>query len=69
MIDIVLSNGDSAEAETPEAAVLAARTLMDDVWEANPRQGNNPTAAFYVNGVLIRTNVKRHELVLMRFAP
>lgn len=40
MIEIeVFPSGDLAEAETPEAAILAARTMVADDLEANPIRG------------------------------
>lgn len=63
MIEVLLSNGDRAECETPEEAVFAARTLMDDAWEANPVQGNHPTVTFLVDGRAVRSNLTRAEVM------
>ena len=46
IIRVVLSNGDWAEADSPEAAVLAARTLWDDVSGITP--GIRCAVNFYV---------------------
>ena len=60
-IEILLSNGDRAEAEGPEAAIVAARTMMDDA-VATGSSSRFLTAGFYVGGTLIREKVGRAEL-------
>lgn len=59
MIEIRLSNGDSAEAETPEEAVYAAQTLIR---EAATTYYAKPTASFYVDGRLVRHEVRFADL-------
>lgn len=44
--EVLVSTGDSAEAETLDAAALAARTLARDAYEAHRAQGQRPTATF-----------------------
>jgi hypothetical protein len=61
MIEIRLSNGDTAEAENPESAVVAARTLMNDATD-NGAASRFLTADFYVDGQLIRERVRRADL-------
>jgi hypothetical protein len=51
--------GDSAEAESPEDACFAARTLLR---EAREQGCGRPTAAFIVDGVLVREGVRRLEV-------
>jgi hypothetical protein len=48
---VVQPTGDRAEATTPTGALLAARTLMR---EARDHGAGAPTAAFYVDGSLVR---------------
>lgn len=45
MITVLLGNGDSAEAESPEEAVVAARTIWDDAIRAGT-QSQRMTVAF-----------------------
>lgn len=45
---------DSADADTPEAAIIAGRTLWDDAMDANLRQGYRVSVGFYVAGSLVR---------------
>lgn len=61
MIEVILSNGDRAEAESPAGAVVAAITLMDDAaarWQHQARE----TASFYVDGRLVRAGLNRQIL-------
>lgn len=52
--------GDNADAETPRAALLAARTLLR---EASVERGaRNPTAMFLVHGETVRADVRRGSL-------
>jgi hypothetical protein len=50
MIEVVCTSGDRAEASDPESAFVAARTLLDDAYDAHPFQGYDPTCNFYVDG-------------------
>jgi hypothetical protein len=60
MIEVIVQpTGDNAEAETPEEAYLAARTLMQ---KAREHGAGEPTATFLVDGRCVRANVKRAEL-------
>lgn len=60
MIEVTVQpTGDRAEAETPEAARVAARTLMR---EAREQGCSRPTAVFVVDGELVREGVTRAEL-------
>lgn len=59
MIDVSTFNRrgeriDTAEAESPEAAIAAGRMLWDDAMDANPRQGFRVSVGFYVAGSLVR---------------
>lgn len=63
LIEVLLSNGDRAEAESCEGAMLAARTMMGDASEASAYGGMGLTAAFYVDGRLVREGVRREETV------
>jgi hypothetical protein len=59
MIEIrIHPTGDSAEADTPAEARVAARQLMREARD----QGCRPTATFIVDGVLVREGVKRGQL-------
>lgn len=62
MIEILIQpSGNRAEAETPEAAIVAARTLIADaahVWAGLGRQ----TASFYVDGRAVAVDVERIRL-------
>jgi hypothetical protein len=57
MIEILLSNGDRAEADDPESAVRAARQLIDDNFDALPVQGRGRglTVTFLVEGAFVRS--------------
>jgi hypothetical protein len=60
MIEIRISpTGDRATAETPEAARLAARTLLR---EARDQGCGRPTAAFTVDGVYVADGLTRQEV-------
>lgn len=61
MIIVQCTSGDWAEAEDCEAAVVAARTLLDDTQRANRYQGYRPTCSFYVGGRLVRQGVTYAE--------
>lgn len=50
---------DRAEAETPEAAIVAARTLLQ---EAAENGVHLPRAAVYVDGRMVRCDVTTHEV-------
>ena len=65
MITVVLTNGDTAEAETPEAAVYAAGVIIR---EATALSGSyyteKVTASFYgPDGKLIRAGVRSIDLI------
>ncbi len=60
MIEVhVQPTNDWAEAEDPEAAKTAARTLLQ---EARDQGCGRPTASFIVDGQLVRSGVTRAEL-------
>jgi hypothetical protein len=61
VIEVLLSTGDRAEAEDPESAQVAARTMMDDA-ESAGAASRFLTASFYVDGKLVRDKVRRSEL-------
>jgi hypothetical protein len=62
MILVLLSNGDSAEADTPEEAVFAASYILREASE-NGTYYSRPTAAFYgADGVLVRERVTLADL-------
>lgn len=55
MIDVtVIETGDTAEADTPEAALLAALTIGREAKQHVARQGFNPTILFEVEGEPVR---------------
>lgn len=62
MIEVVLTNGDRAEAATAEGAVVAARTLMQDAADRSAYGGHGLTASFHVDGRLVREGVRREEI-------
>lgn len=55
----VIDTGDWAEAETPEAAIVAARTLGADARDAAGTWGYDPTIAFEVDGSISATTTLR----------
>lgn len=57
MIDILLSNGDAAEAETPETAVYAALVLIEEASAATYHSLITPTASFYVDGKCVASDL------------
>lgn len=60
MIEVtVIDTGDSAEAETPEAALLAARTLGHEARQAAGTWGFDPRIRFSVDGMPVRTTTLR----------
>lgn len=65
MIEVVTFNTDGrtrrdcAEAESPAAAVVAAKTLLRDAREAGHYR---VTASFYVDGRLVRSDVSAAAL-------
>lgn len=57
MVEVVLGQtGDSAVADDPESALVAARTLMRDAYEASRAQGylSSLTCSFWVDGKVVR---------------
>lgn len=67
MIEIQISSGDSAEAEDPEAAILAAQTLIREA-QANGTYYSRPTASFFVAGRLVRERVSLADLGFLAIA-
>lgn len=61
MIEVLLSTGDRAEADDPESAVVAARTMMDDARDRDV-PSRLLSASFYVDGRLVRGDVRRSAL-------
>lgn len=60
MIEVlVIPTGDTAEAESPDAALVAAVTLLT---EAKEHGCGTPRAAFYVQGKLVRCDVSISDL-------
>lgn len=56
MIEVtVKETGDSATADTPEAALLAARTLGREAKAHRATQGFNPTILFSVEDAPVRS--------------
>jgi hypothetical protein len=55
----VIETGDWADVETPEAAVVAARTLATDARDAAGTWGFDPTVTFTVDGAIVRTTTLR----------
>lgn len=66
MIQVVCSDGSTAEAHDPASAVYAAKTLCQEAWKQRPVQGHTPTASFYVDDVVVQLNVP--ESALWRYA-
>lgn len=61
-IEVILTNGDRAEATTPEGALVAALTLMDDASARSAYAMRGLTASFLVDGRLVREGVRRATL-------
>jgi len=51
----IVENGDRAYAETPEAAILAARTMRTDYCNATGSSGSRFHARFTVDGEVVAT--------------
>lgn len=47
-IEVRCSSGDRAECPSPESAYVAAVSLLDDAFDANPTQSFDPTVTFFV---------------------
>lgn len=47
MITVTCSDGSWAEAPCPASALVAARALCQDAFNARPTQGHLPTATFH----------------------
>jgi hypothetical protein len=62
MIEVRCTSGDTAWAEDPESAVVAAITLCDDDFKARPFYGTTRAVSFFVNGSLVRGPVAEAEL-------
>jgi len=67
MIDILLSNGDKPEADTPEEAVYAARTMMQEASAAGTAL-RLLTATFHVGTRYVRSGVRYSELTTIEKA-
>lgn len=60
MIEVtIIDTGDTAEAETPEAAMLAAKTLGEEARVASGAWGNDPRITFTVDGAIVATTTLR----------
>lgn len=55
----VIETGDWAEAGSPEAAIVAARTLGTEARDARGIWGFDPTIAFEVDGSITATTTLR----------
>lgn len=53
---------DTAHADTPEQALTAARTLLDDAHGANRACGYTPTATILHDGISVRAGLRRKDL-------
>jgi len=54
MIEILMSTGDTAEADTPEAAMIAARTMFEDATQGRySGRARDITATFVVDGNVV----------------
>ena len=65
VITVECWDGCTAEAETPEAALLAARTLWDEaIWYSIPAGVTTgyPVVTFIVDGEVVRQSSSRTEL-------
>lgn len=67
MIEVTISNGDSAEADDPEAAIYAAQVLIREA-SSVLAYGSRLTASFHVDGRLVRNGVSLADLSLMSLA-
>jgi hypothetical protein len=64
MILVRLSNGDTAEADTPEEAVYAAETILREAQEHGTYY-TRPTASFYgPDGLLVRERVTLADITV-----
>jgi hypothetical protein len=56
-IEVICSNGDRASAPDPEGALVAARTMERDHFDACPCQGRGRdlTFTFVTDGTIVRT--------------
>jgi hypothetical protein len=61
VIDVLLSNGDRAEAPDPRSAIVAARELMHEAADAGAASVLL-RASFYVDDSLVRCDVQLAEL-------
>lgn len=61
MIEVILSNGDRAEAVDPASAVACALQLMYDAADRFQHQSRE-TASFLVDGRVVRAGVTRQVL-------
>lgn len=67
MIEVqIAETGDRAEADTPEAAILAARTMASDHYDSTNGIRSRYTARFIVEGVLV-AEVGTHELATFKW--
>lgn len=62
MIEITSSAGDTAYAEDPLAALVAARTLCEDAYQAHRAWGHVPTCTFTVDGLVVVAHVNQRTL-------
>lgn len=63
MITVTTSAGDTAYAEDPESAIVAARTLLADARRADGTLSFNPTATFLdEDGTVIAANIRSQQL-------
>lgn len=63
MIEVlILPTRDRAEADSPEGAVCAARTMIADAIAAHCVQGYRPTATFLVAGRAVASNLTQADL-------
>jgi hypothetical protein len=68
MIEVRLTNGDWAEAETPEAAMRCARELWEDAMDTQRYAARSLTATFInaLTGAVIVSGVNR--ATMLRYA-
>lgn len=62
LIEVFTTAGDSAEVDSPEAAIAAARHLLRDARESAAAYGARYTASIYVNGVLVRERISATDV-------